>query len=66
MFCSVFHGPSLAINELLLTFMCINNGISAFRKGIKTLLHSGIGVFLPFQKLLALIQVLWSSTQSKY
>lgn len=27
---SEFHGPSPAINELLLTFMRINNGISAF------------------------------------
>lgn len=48
---SEFHGP--AINELLLTFMCINNGISAFWRRVRILVHSQIRVFLLLWNLLA-------------
>lgn len=46
--------PSPTLNKLLLTFMCINNCISAFWMRRITLVHPQTRVFLPLWKLLAL------------
>lgn len=48
---SEFHGPTII--EQLLTFMCINNGISAFWRRVRILVHSQIRVFLLLWNLLA-------------
>lgn len=40
---SEFHSPSPTINKLLLTFMCINNGISAFLEEDKNFSSSSDG-----------------------
>lgn len=64
MVASGFRGPSLAINELLLTFMCINNGISAFWRRLGALLRSQTGVFLPPVKTVGL-EFEYSAAQAK-
>lgn len=55
--------PSLAINGLLLTFMCINNGISAFWKTKTTFLFSQCIFFFPSVKI---VGENWWVFRSKY
>ena len=59
------HKPS-TINKLLLTFININDSISAFWRSTGNLVHPQTGVFLICENGWLMIQVFRSSTKSKY